>query len=1286
MKVHTLFTSLLCAVVMSPLLFAQHNPENLLYRRTDGLPGADFTGALPDNTDQVAPFGELDDPDSSLITALDIDREPGNGGISLTGDNYDLAFIFQFYDADGVFSFTENFDDRVKIVATPVAGSANLTATGAPAQHSDVSWNTRTYANFNFGGGGWFNIDVWFVEDGGGAQSAGDIGFGYFNGNSSLLTDFGGIGYASTFGVSSGAPAVFDTDANGESWGAYLDSFDPTIDTDGDSIPDGYEEQFFPGDLTQLGPGDFDGDGVNDPDEYTDGTDPTDADSDNDGSNDGAEAANGTDPLDPDSDGDGLLDGVETGTGTFVDANDTGSSPLEVDTDGDGFEDAFEIANLSDPNDGNDFPDIDLNVLIAVDATGFGLADGIAVDTLSNPGFAGNFSTLIGQVETVSHLANDNPGVSIQGLAFNGDKMVSANTLASTSMTGNQTYTVTAWVYNQGFGGEEAIVSWGHRGGPNGSNSGFHQGNHPTFGAIGHWGGGAVGNPNEPDVGWGPNGVGSDINATIGQWAHLAYVWDGSEDRVFINGVFNNSEAHIPLNPHQSYGDGTPSVFALGSESDAGNVNSTPIPFSGTIARVRVEDIARTDAQILAAFNAERPLFFDGVLIVEDSDGDGIFDEIEDRYACLDRNVPDADEDPDEDGLSNAEELLSGTNPCEADSDGDGVSDGDELGRVVNGEAAPTNPVNADSDGDGLPDGVETGTGVNLGETDRGTDPLLADSDDDRLNDSEEITAGTDPSNPDTDGDGAVDGSEISQGTDPLDPTSTPDFSASQIVKVDMTNLDQPDGTIVDVLANAGHAGEFSTLIGQVEVISHPANDNPDVQVQGLAFQGDKMTAAVDASTVGLVGNETYTVRAWVYNTDFGGEETLVSWGRRGGPLGSNAQFNQGSHPTFGAIGHWGGGPVTNPAEPDVGWGPNGTGTDILETQGRWAQLSYVYDGLVDRVFIDGEFNNQEEHPNLLNVHGVYQDGSPAQVCLGAGSDAGGVNNTPQAFSGTIARVEVYDQPWTDEEIQTAFERERPLFFDGVAISEGDPYGFTVSSADGGETIDFQWNSSGAEVYTIVTTEDPAGSPDPDSWAPVAGLENLAATPPLNSHSIPRPAGDLRFFKLVAGPVPALFSDDLEGGDNGWTTIVNDQSGNTLWELGTPGGTTGPLNGADGSATAWSTSLGDYGPDSDISLRSPSIDLSGLGAAVLKFDQYRDADGFADTATIRFLRASDQTQLGVDIPIDMTDLDTGWNPASVAVPAAALGESVLVEFQFVSDGSVDAFSGLSLDNFELSAD
>ncbi len=116
MKLHLrLFPTLLCAALISPLLLAQHTPESLLLRRTDGLNvgGDDFTGALPENADQAAPFGELDDPNSSLITALDVDLEPGNGGIDLLGDNYDLAFIFQLYDADGVFAFTENFDDRV---------------------------------------------------------------------------------------------------------------------------------------------------------------------------------------------------------------------------------------------------------------------------------------------------------------------------------------------------------------------------------------------------------------------------------------------------------------------------------------------------------------------------------------------------------------------------------------------------------------------------------------------------------------------------------------------------------------------------------------------------------------------------------------------------------------------------------------------------------------------------------------------------------------------------------------------------------------------------------------------------------------------------------------------------------------------------------------------------------------------------------------------------------------------------------------------------------------------
>ena len=343
----------------------------------------------------------------------------------------------------------------------------------------------------------------------------------------------------------------------------------------------------------------------------------------------------------------------------------------------------------------------DDNTLIDVNATASGLPDGTVVDTLTNPGSAGDFTTLIGQIELTSHPANANLGALVQGLAFNGDKMVSANPQSSTTMEGNRPYTTMAWVYNPGFGAEEAIVSWGHRGGPNGSNSGMHQGNNPTFGAVGHWG--------PADTGWGPSGVGTDINATANRWAHLAYTWDGTTESVYIDGELSNSEVHPPLSPHLSFQDGTPTLFALGSESDAGNVNSTPIAFSGTIAKVLVEDVDRSGAEIRAAFNTESSLFFDGVLDVSDLDGDGIFDSIEDQYDCLDKNVADADADPDGDTLSNRAELGFGTDPCNPDSDGDGLSDGEELNRLVGGQSAPTDPLSEDTDGDGLLDSVETG-------------------------------------------------------------------------------------------------------------------------------------------------------------------------------------------------------------------------------------------------------------------------------------------------------------------------------------------------------------------------------------------------------------------------------------------------------------------------------------------------------------------------------------------------------------------------------------------------
>ena len=207
----------------------------------------------------------------------------------------------------------------------------------------------------------------------------------------------------------------------------------------------------------------------------------------------------------------------------------------------------------------------------------------------------------------------------------------------------------------------------------------------------------------------------------------------------------------------------------------------------------------------------------------------------------------------------------------------------------------------------------------------------------------------------------------------------------------------------------------------------------------------------------------------------------------------------------------------------------------------------------------------------------------------------------------------------------------------------------------------------------------------PESWAPVAGLENLPASLPVNQHSVSKPANSKTIYRLLAGPVPALFSDDFETGAPGWTALVNDAGGATLWELGSPVGSTGPLEGAGGSLNAWTTNLGDYGADSDISLRSPAIDLSGLPGAELSFAAFRDADGFADIASVRLLRAADEVQLGDAVDIDMTIFDTDWTTIELPVDPAALGETIIIEFNFTSDSSPDAFSGLSIDDVSISA-
>ena len=117
-------------------------------------------------------------------------------------------------------------------------------------------------------------------------------------------------------------------------------------------------------------------------------------------------------------------------------------------------------------------------------------------------------------------------------------------------------------------------------------------------------------------------------------------------------------------------------------------------------------------------------------------------------------------QDTDRDGVEDAVEVMLGLDPLDADSDDDGVFDGDEdsdmdgLSNAEEGVLA-TDPSMADSDGDGIND-------------------IDEDRDMDGLTDIAEILGGTDWTNADSDGDTWPDGVEIDGGADPLNPSSRP--------------------------------------------------------------------------------------------------------------------------------------------------------------------------------------------------------------------------------------------------------------------------------------------------------------------------------------------------------------------------------------------------------------------------------------------------------------------------------------------------------------------------------
>jgi hypothetical protein len=332
--------------------------------------------------------------------------------------------------------------------------------------------------------------------------------------------------------------------------------------------------------------------------------------------------------------------------------------------------------------------------------------------------------------------------------------------------------------------------------------------------------------------------------------------------------------------------------------------------------------------------------------------------------------------------------------------------------------------------------------------------------------------------------------------------------------------------------------------------------------------------------------------------------------------------------------------------------------------QGQWQHFVFRRDADGNRdIFVNGV--------SVANVGGAAPL-EPFNGILTIGADLNGGNS----FNGIIDEFVVWGRALGTDEIEALYGSGLEGTSLGDLIGGGeDRLGLQVRKSGPG-MLELSWNSAGGELYNVRSETNPANG-DPNTWPIFNGYQNLAAAPPRNILTFPRPADSERFFVVEAFPAPpvTVFEDDFENGVGGWT-MGSEGAGGTVWELGDPG--VGPF-GANSPVNCFATNLdSDYGFDAIVWLRSPSIDLTTAGGATLRYAEFRDIETGFDFGTVRILDAGNNAELAVlDATIDGVTVD--WEDVKKSIPAAALGKVIKIEFRFTSD-DIQNYAGWYLDD------
>ena len=264
------------------------------------------------------------------------------------------------------------------------------------------------------------------------------------------------------------------------------------------------------------------------------------------------------------------------------------------------------------------------------------------------------------------------------------------------------------------------------------------------------------------------------------------------------------------------------------------------------------------------------------------------------------------------------------------------------------------------------------------------------------------------------------------------------------LVNVDATAT--PLGPLTNIVNSGTMGGVFEARYGTNVPSVAVVNGNGS---RGIRFDGDDFMQHYNAPAGTIVSadptltgsNPTCTIEAWVLNPGIANEETMVSWGHRNGPDGSNFAFNYGWDDRWGCMGHWG--------AADLGWDPccnSGSNPPGVPKSGVWHHLVYTFDGATQRAYADGVLKNSENVG--LNIHAA-----PA-ITIGAQLEADGVAVTPGLRANmTIARLRIHSEALDAAGVASNYLAEVGGFSNGGApLTTGPIHRYDFSNLGGAAT------------------------------------------------------------------------------------------------------------------------------------------------------------------------------------------------------------------------------------------